>query len=162
MTCFTTNVRQVESLTPAMWLISSGTNRNAWFDSFLILRSRDVALGCLHIMFKKKRAFFSAQKHRVNGYLPTVTVILFRIFKNTLWAFFVYSRWNSDIIPVACNFYTECFQHFSHKFLFFSCRQKVQQCTAYCQKQPYILSVYSSSMYICRHELLVSVGHRWR
>lgn len=35
--CFATNVRQVESLTPAMWLISLGTNRNVWFDSFLIL-----------------------------------------------------------------------------------------------------------------------------
>lgn len=29
LTCSTTNIRQVESLTPAMWLISMGTNSKA-------------------------------------------------------------------------------------------------------------------------------------
>lgn len=54
LNCSAADVSQVGALTPAMWLISSGNNRDARFDSVLTLQSSDVARGrVLHIMLKK-------------------------------------------------------------------------------------------------------------
>lgn len=56
LTCSIRNVRQVESLTSAMWLISMGTNCKAWFDSFLILKAdiwpKGVCTWCKNILFQ--------------------------------------------------------------------------------------------------------------
>lgn len=51
--CSAADVSQVGDFTPAMWLISSGTNRDARFDSVLTLQSSDVARGRFACYVKK-------------------------------------------------------------------------------------------------------------
>lgn len=51
--CSAADVSQVGALTPAMWLISSGSNRDATFDSVLTLQSSDVPRGRFAYYVKK-------------------------------------------------------------------------------------------------------------
>lgn len=91
--------RQVQSLTPAMCLISMGTNSNVQLDSFLMLTSSDVALGCFYLTWT---GLIPSYEHTATQLLKQRSVA--RVHQRFVRICFILSLiWASVLIHIFCS-----------------------------------------------------------